>query len=161
MFKISTEKEILEATWKDIVKFFFMFIFEGGKGSRRGGQGTCFSREGPLSQQRAQCRARTHDLSPSWMLNRLKHPGTPGKRVIQNTKDTFVQILESLREILLSSFSLIKNANGPVSLNYKLCQNSNIKFYDIKVKGLSFHGMENTDILHIIIYLRGMWMLGA
>lgn len=39
------------------------------------------------------------------------------KNVILNTKNTFVQMLKSEREILFYNFYLIKNANMPASLN--------------------------------------------
>ena len=67
----------------------FLFIFEGERDqawagrSRERGRHRIWSRLQVLSRQhRTQCRAWTHklwdhDLSQSWMLNQLSHPGVP------------------------------------------------------------------------------------
>ena len=77
------------ATQAPLLNFFLMFTYfweretETERDNRGAERDRICSRLQALScQHRARCRAQTHklwdhDLSQSWMLNRLSHPGTP------------------------------------------------------------------------------------
>ena len=68
-----------------------MFTFErgGGKGQREGDRG---SEAGSELTAETPMWGSNHDLSQSWMLNRLSHPGTAPRKVFLNMTQKAVTI---------------------------------------------------------------------
>ena len=107
-----------------LLKIFLMFIHfweterehEWGRGRERGRHWIQSRLQAPSCHHRAQRRARTHglqdhDLSRSWTLNRLSHPGAPPFLLINHAQGLSMS-LDYIFSILVTRSSLHHEENN-------------------------------------------------